>query len=83
MFDVVCTTVNGGIPIFYRKNSKSDSVSKLSSQLSLFKTEFIICNTVCNSIRRMFHINLNDKYVYQKSTKCKKKIMSTILNKTL
>jgi len=27
MFDVVCTTVNGGIPIFYRKISKMDSVS--------------------------------------------------------
>jgi len=26
MFDVVCTTVNGGIPIFYRKNSKRESV---------------------------------------------------------
>lgn len=27
MFDVVCTTVNGGIPIFYRKHSKIESVS--------------------------------------------------------
>lgn len=26
MFDVVCTSANGGIPIFYRKNSKMDSV---------------------------------------------------------
>lgn len=32
MFDVVCTTVNGGIPIFYRKNSKTDSVSGINTK---------------------------------------------------
>lgn len=44
MFDVVCTTINGGIPIFYRKNSKTDSVSAENIYDNIYSTwMFIPC----------------------------------------
>lgn len=43
MFDVVCTTVNGGIPIFYRKNDKTDSVSDIDrAQVEFYLLQNIV-----------------------------------------